>query len=438
MKINNANLIADIWHLSSKKLPAGALLYTLAMSIIVGILSSGFILLTYYQHLQWDKMEATAQIQSDVQSGIAYLQASQKSIPDFKNLPLVEQDKRTAVIEVKKQPWGLFELGISRAKIANQTAFKIVQLGHQLPEKEQLALYLADLSRPLSLAGNTRIRGTAFLPQAGIKRAYIEGQNFTGDRLVEGKIEKSQRILPELNQALIASNQQFLQESFTWSDSTIAYSAIQNQPTITNSFKNRSALIHHSDEIHIADQTYQGNLVIVSDIAVKVGSDAYLEDVLVYAPYIYIQDGFVGNAQFFASDTLEVGQGVQLQYPSVVVLLGSEKSDNHLLDIQAENTIVGEVIFNSKAGGRRDKSILKIGKDATIKGNVYSTHRVELKGDIYGSLTCPKFYLITAASTYENHLLNAIIDPKSLSKHYLGSTIFKKENTQKGIAKWLY
>ena len=67
-------------------------------------------------------------------------------------------------------------------------------------------MYLADQNKPLSLTGRTQITGNCYLPKAGVKRAYIEGKSFVGNKLINGTKYNSNKTLPPINKELINEN----------------------------------------------------------------------------------------------------------------------------------------------------------------------------------------------------------------------------------------
>ena len=71
-----------------------------------------------------------------------------------------------------------------------------------------------------------------------------------------------------------------------------------------------------------------------------------------------------------------------------------------------------------------------------IKGQLFVNGTIDLKGSIHGNVTTKSFTLRTAASIYDNHLLNATIDATKLSTYYLNPLFFKGTKPNK-IVKWL-
>ena len=51
---------------------------------------------------------------------------------------------------------------------------------------------------------------------------------------------------------------------------------------------------------------------IVSNGTVFVGAGAEVEDAIIYAPTVIVEDGFRGRLQVFATDSVDIGEDVLL------------------------------------------------------------------------------------------------------------------------------
>ena len=69
-------------------------------------------------------------------------------------------------------------------------------------------------------------------------------------------------------------------------------------------------------------------------------------------------------------------------------------------------------------------------KGVEIKGQVYHHGKVELLGNIYGSLYCEGFIRKTKRAYYENHLLDNVIDFKRLPVRFVGVDLFQGYDDQ--------
>jgi len=79
--------------------------------------------------------------------------------------------------------------------------------------------------------------------------------------------------------------------------------------------------------------------------------------------------------------------------------------------------------------------LLSIGKDDTITGNLYTNGSVDLKGSVFGCITCNKVSLTTPNGQYDEYLLNAVINAHKKPACYVESLI--SPSTKKAIVKWV-
>jgi hypothetical protein len=141
--------------------------------------------------------------------------------------------------------------------------------------------------------------------------------------------------------------------------------------------------------------------------------------------------------QLFVQDSILIEEGCQLNYPSVVALLGKGNTTvSRKIIIEKNVEIKGAVFLYNESFDRKNQAIVSIGKDVEITGQVYSSELLELKGKVFGGAFCNKLILKTPSSVYENHLMDAIINRNELSKHFVGVPLTETIENQR-IIKWL-
>lgn len=195
--------------------------------------------------------------------------------------------------------------------------------------------------------------------------------------------------------------------------------------------------MYSEKEITLTNKSYEGNMVIVSDKSVLVRSDCKMKDIIVYAPEVEIEAGFKGNLQVFSTGSITVGENVVLAYPSVIGSIIPNNGNVATVTINPGAEIYGAVFAYQEKMNKKNPLILSIENGAVVKGSVYANGTVQLKGSVYGNLTCDKFSLKTRSGVYDNHLLNATIDQSRLSKHYIGINLVGKFDNR-SFLKWLY
>jgi hypothetical protein len=186
---------------------------------------------------------------------------------------LYEDDSETD-FRLYVRPWGLYERVTATMNEGAQHSIRMI--GKQVEEVHAAALWVCSRETSLAFAGSTTIEGKAYVPHAGINYLQFNDTPFSGIPLERGSIALSTRELPAVD--------------------TIA--------------------VHRMDELL---QT-QG----MEDVVYLSGNKLLL-DTIITARKIVVEDGFVGaSLQLVASDTVIIGEGAELRYPSGVYLHGNK------------------------------------------------------------------------------------------------------------------
>lgn len=417
-------------------LKAGALLYAIFISFLISTISAFLILSAFHINRHIENTIMFEQMKANVHSAITYFLTEPNilSIGQEKEIDLFDNiDTKTTL---KHSNWGMYSYISSSSKWKHLSYSKKALLGDHILSKENVVLYLADQNNYISLCGKTIIKGSAFLPKLGPKRAYIEGKSFSGTKLIEGIIKQSEKELPSINQQLIAKNTSYLDGQTQAKDSLLDYSIFLEMDSIINSFSNKTVLIQFPEATALSKKTIIGNVILSSRYPIIVSSDNYLEDLLIYASEITLESRFEGKVQLIASQKIEVNNNVHLAYPSSIVLIKNNQNLNSNILINENVKIEGSLILINLKKDIKNRALLSIQKNSKIHGQVYCNDLTEHRGLIQGCLYANQFILKTASSVYENHLLDATIDISQLSPFFVGVNLFKGEN-KKEIIKWM-
>lgn len=417
---------------------AGSLFYSIVFSLIISAITCSIIVSASLSRMHAETVKIDYLLSLNAISGLNLLQ-SRQSLVEPNHCKLIDLfDKGTDSVYLWLQPWGAYEIAISKAVFKNREITRIAQLGKACTDTaDNYSIYLADEDKPLSLCGNTLIKGKAYLPKAGVKRAYIEGLSFTRSILVAGEIVLSARVFPSFNKFITNQTElAFSGKPFIENDSIIE---IENElpDTISNSFRNKTLIYKSTAPVNIVNGVYAGNIIILSLKQVNIAASVALNNILIYAPKVTVERGFRGNIQAFASDSIIIEKDVTLTYPSAIGLVARDSGSSNAVILLGENDTIAGAVFACKS---KVNVLQRVGvvvqEKAVVTGQVYSNGFVDLKGTIYGSLICNKIMLSTPSSVYENHLLNAIIDRTRLPEMFTGINLNDKPSTKR-IARWL-
>ncbi|WP_417859483.1 hypothetical protein [Xanthomarina gelatinilytica] len=418
-----------------KKLQAGALQLTIFISVVIGIILASFILLMQL-HKQFEVQTSfIKETVNNAQSGIDYALINDMVLNDSTFLNIYDEEYKT--LSLYKNYWGIFEKVTSKSKIKKQSFIKTALIGTSQSDNNRTALYLKDNKKPLILVGNTKIEGTAYLPEQGVKPGNISGHSYYGAQLIYGNIYKS-RDLPKFSSELLnhLSHYKTINESH--------FIDMGTDRAFANSFTKPKKQIYSTGDILLTNITLNGHIEVVSETKIIVDTSAVLNDIVLMAPEIEIKDYVEGAFQALANKNIAVGKQCRLHYPSALVLVPKKESNDDELnspittkqiDIGDGSEITGTVIFYGKTKPNNFNPQLIIRKESIVKGEVYCSSNLELKGRVYGTVFTSDFVAKESGSIYQNHIYNGNIIIKELPAQYVGISF---EASNKGIIKWLY
>jgi len=418
-------------------LKGASLLYATVIALIIAILCSSLILFTYFKLQERATYSIQERICSNVLSGIHLLMneddkdsgSAQKIVDLYSN--------GTDSVLLKEINWGAYNVVVCSAFAGKRRMNKAAIIGDLCLHNDSTALYLADANKPLFLCGETVIKGTCCLPAAGVKRGYIEGKNYYGSVLVDGITKQSLKTIPVINPKLINYLESLVNAKQRSTDSAI--SGISSSGILINSFFHRTAYIHTQQAITLSRGTeYQGNIIICSDKLVTIQAGCMIRDVIISAPYIKVEENVSGTAQIFASDSMYIGKNCVFHYPSVIGLISNKINAGKIASVILDegDSINGAVFADNEMPSTQRQVYLLVNKNTVINGDVYTNGTLDLKGAVYGFVTCNRITLKTMLGQYDNYLLDATIDAKKVSRNFVGSLL--SYSNQKAIAKWVY
>ncbi|HEX8514822.1 MAG TPA: hypothetical protein VF868_01395 [Bacteroidia bacterium] len=404
----------------------------------MSLISGSLILSSYLSGFQTDQFFIQQRLTRNAYSGLNLLRSDQKLIGLNSKISVDLFLEGSDSVEMTRKIWGAYEILISRTKFKNIQASFIALSGSSYLKEDNFSIYLADDNKPLALSGNTIIKGLAYLPGAGVTTAYVDGKNYSGSVLIDGTVKKSQNKLPEFNKDITGSIKTILSAGkLSVDDSVIAIGNTLENDSIYVSHLQRSLVFRNSSALRISDIICSGNIGIVSSGLITISSSAELNDVVVYARKVIVEEGFKGSIQVFASDSIIIQKNVNLNYPSVLGLIPNSRSPDFAGIVLNENDTLSGSAFAWRDEREKTKKVgIVINAGATVTGEVFSSGTAEVRGTINGSLMCNKITLQTSSSAYENHLLDARIIVAARSPFFTGINLVKRPGSKKTV-KWL-
>jgi hypothetical protein len=419
-------------------LKASALYMVIVITLIIGVICSALIVAAYLYKSQYQAKFRTDQLQHNLNSGIAILLNSRDSIYYKEGRTFSLFNGGADSITLKKTSWGTFDVCSASAFINKDTLYKVFSLANSIDSAKWAALYLIDEDRPVSVSGNTLIRGNVYIPKAGIRTAYVDNQAYTGDQqIVKGKTFDSERKLPPLSAARLEQLKKRLSLSPPVNDLPAGMDSISRsflKATLAFSFGKKAKTISHV--------SLNGNIILYSDTTLVIDSTTRLNNVLVFAKGILVKSGFRGSCQLFAADSISVERDCNFSYPSCLGIL--RFATGNMVGLPAklnvgDRTNCDGLIFSYQKDDQQLPPVISLGKKARVLGQVYSMGILNLRSGttIAGSVFTKRFLYQSEFTRYENYLINVSMDSRALSPYYLSSDLIPVAGKPKKILQWL-
>lgn len=410
--------------MSNTKLNGNSLLLVVIVALVIAILCSGLIVEAY--------LYRKVQMQTDLQKRALVLANNGIVLGLSRTDTEVVNTFEGDTFSIKRHNWGVYEVISSISTVGPFMRVRSALIGTKKLSMEPYALWLKDINRPLTLVGNSILEGICYLPKSGIRRGYIDGKAFTNQKLIDGETKTSNNQLPPYNTEVINQLRLGLQNSF--SIPIITENLLSD--TLHRSFKESTLLIHCPK---IVENIYlKGNIILYSDDEITFTKGTRLENVIVFARKITIDDHSKIKAQIVASDSIIVGESCNLEFPSILLTVKKNIHSSSPKIIIGKRSTLGGLVFMEGTENPFYPASFTLSENSTIIGSVWVDGNVELNGNIDGSITCDRFILKTSNSIYENHLLNSNIRQSLLSKHYVYPIVYTHAiNKHRDVATWL-
>ena len=386
---------------------ASAISYAIVFALFIGLLASSVFFIFSTQKRIEISHTGQEHLLLDSYHGI---QLGLHKVKVNDSLQFIHSSGDTSLIY--KSLWGSYFIVTSKTFKNQRSVSRFALIGSEF-ENSLPTLIIRNGSDGLRICGETKIEGTAFLPNKRVELAYIGGKNYSNSELVYGKVED----VKELKLPLSKAFQNISATSFIGKMLPKPYEAKDT----TVSFLSDGIYFQSLNPIQIRSK-FQGKIIIQSFDSLVVYPEAQLANVILIAPKIYIRQGFTGNLQAYASERIELEDSVTLSYPSTLILNEQTASPDykpHSISLGFNSSVLGGVLLTTQQYDFRKQPKLIIQKDAVIAGIVFNSGITETYGAVIGCLNTGETLTVAGGGSYTNHLLDAVVSTKRLPRDFI-------------------
>lgn len=327
-------------------------------------------------------------------------------------------DQPATSVTMEVQPWGLYEFVKIRAL---DDSFSSVRLfGQAIDCDYEAALWVCNNGKPLVLGETAQIMGNSYFPMGLIQYSSISKHDPLDNKVKTRYINPSGTDLPRI----VAANKYLWERYYMKKANGIPPIGIDNQ-TIRCSF--------WQDEVHFfmpperLDISVSGQVILHGDrVRLSVGDT--LNDAILIARSVTVEEGFTGCLQILASDTVVLQQNTHLYYPSGIYLRGGRCGA--YLQMDKHSTLDGYAVVTDSLKRKVEPDKMKMPNvlqhpEAIFNGLLYVDGIADLRGICYGGT-----YLKECQCTTDdkNPTHNMLCTAKIYRNAHLGFPIFFEQS----------
>lgn len=357
--------------------------------------------------------------------------------------------------EICAENWGGYLWISARSQVKNQS-YGIQTLAGLKPGYQfNPALILSPQSPVLITSGHSRIVGDVRCGMKGVKSGSLNQNNGPEDKMVSGRIYPSYRDhRPLLNRglvkALLGNFEKELSHGFDFlftdlipDSSTIVAPGVPEYTAdhcylIDNSTMNMRPwqisgpliLIASEPLIITAKVKLTNRVQLLSAFPIIIQGEGIFRDVILYSrDQVKFQQVNQFQGQIFSGNSIEINHGVQLDYPSL--LLVHNPLSQGSIHLHPGSRVSGCLAYLSHLDSLKNSSdygSVIIDSSATLHGLSYSDCSTRLAGCVQGTVITDRFDLIYFSTRYINWINDGMVQRNRLSDRFKLPLIFNSKN----------
>jgi hypothetical protein len=309
-------------------------------------------------------------------------------------------------VSVSIRPYGLL-LDIRTRVVTGKDTIILRSLVGQKPDGGfSHAVVVGDYNQKVTLTGTTRITGSMLTGPEGYQSASYKGIPYRGSHNGE-LIKRSGPLLSRFNADILTKWSELVERELE--------NATADDIHLTDSLPESAGQVVTNGSIFVDGHAeLPHGTVLIAKGPIRFASGATAQGLLVHSlESIHVGSEARLSGQFIARDSVVIGSGTYLEYPSMICLMGDEDqiTDRGVIRLGDDVVLDGTALIPPKETIRsEDQRRVVIPASALIRGAVYSHARTELHGRVEGTVQTRQFFFFDTPTYYINWIRNSTVD----------------------------
>ena len=382
-----------------RRIRGGVLPTVVVVSVVILIGMLGLLTLWEQENLLFARSGRLRQARADAESAYTLYRLHAWELVRGDSLAYVLYDSLPkSRIHLTVYPWGLYD---AVRVVTDDSVVSVCRIYGAEPEEGQ-TLYYPGRRAPLSVAGNTLLRGNLFLPENGVMYARVGSDYYCGPDILPSRIRRAATVLPRPDSSAVCR----VETLFARAGET---GAVLPPDSLRCSFLHDTTAVLRVGDAELHGYTLRGNILLLAD-ELRIDSLCRLENVLICARKITVGRGARIAAQLFARETVVVEPGVVMEYPSGLYA-------GEYAELGEGATLDGYVIVRDTARRTWVTANYRQSRTARLRGMLYVDGVAQVQGVLCGRALLRRAVYFSPEGYYEDMVYDLTLLENPLTGH---------------------
>lgn len=382
----------------SKSIKSSVLSYVIVVSILLFSICMSFILVHKDLDDRYNEVISQNRIHDNTLSTVNVINSGY-DIPTNSNITLSLFKNKDDSVIITNRKWGIYDLYFITFCEFGRVIKRVGLWGGVYDYEKNISFFVSSNSKPITLSKNVIVIGNLEIPGG-----YVDGMGKLGENIKFAKSKVS---------AISFIDGKVYNLNFKL-DSIIKLENINSINNFKNSFLKTTVFFKVNSNCCFDNLVVSGNVSIISDGSITIKSTSKLDNIIVAAKKVVVEDNFTGRLQIYASDSIVVGRNVVLKYPSSLICT----TNDACINIMQNSKVCGGVVLLNNTDINTSKGIISISNSSKIYGLIFSAFNVDCKGFVEGALYCNRFLSEKRSMYYENSVDSLILNETQLPSYF--------------------